>query len=111
MKQTIERITQFVTDMVSPEQIILFGSVAVNRNNQYSDVDMIIVVDDIENRSYYSELVTQFIRRFSLKADVLVHRKEEINQAEPFSFLAEAVKSGTIIYDKALVANATEKTW
>ncbi|MGH1539067.1 MAG: nucleotidyltransferase domain-containing protein [Arenicella sp.] len=110
MQQTIGRVVQFVTNMIAPEQIILFGSVAAERNNQYSDVDMIIVVDDIENRSYYSDLVTQFIRRFALKADVLVHEKEEICQAKPFSFLAEAVKSGIIIYDKTIVANATEKT-
>lgn len=84
--------------MIRPEQIIAFGSIAERRHNRYSDLDLIVVVNDIENRNYYAELLESFIRRLSLKSDVLIHSGEEIEDAKRYSFLAEAVQSGRIVY-------------
>ena len=98
MHNTISSVVDFIVGMVRPERIILFGSMAEQRHNRYSDMDLIVVIKDIENRCYYVELVESFIHRLSLKSDVLVHSTAEIEGAEKYSFLAEAVQTGRVLY-------------
>ncbi len=98
MRNTLASVVNFAVDMIQPERIIVFGSIAEQRYNRYSDLDLIVVVNDIENRGYYIELLETFIRRLSLKSDILVHSAEEIKAAKRYSFLAEAVQSGRIVY-------------
>ena len=98
MHNTIALVVKFVESMIRPEQIIAFGSIAEQRHNRYSDLDLIVVVNDVENRNYYAELLESFIQRLSLKSDILIHSIADINAAEKYSFLAEAVEGVIIIY-------------
>ena len=102
MKRTIKKIVDYAARVAEPEKIILFGSMAENRNNVYSDVDLLIVSENPDTRKEVKARISSFSNQLSLKVDVLVHSQSELRHASqtPHSFLEAIVKSGIIVYEK-----------
>ena len=100
MKKTIERIVKYASRISEPEQIILFGSLANNTNNVHSDLDLLVISDDITSKKQIAEKIKQYAREFAISADVLVYSKDQIKSEseQPFSFIASILKSGRIVY-------------
>ena len=44
-----EQIVAFIMSKISPERIILFGSYAKGKNNEKSDIDILIIIKNLEN--------------------------------------------------------------
>lgn len=102
MKRTVEKIVGYAVRIAEPDLVILFGSMAENRNNVHSDVDLLIVSENPELKKEIKARINNFTNQLSLKVDVLVHSQSELNQAyqTPHSFLEAIVKSGKIVYQK-----------
>ena len=102
MKKTIEKIVEYAARIAEPDKIILFGSMANGTNDIHSDIDLLIVLDDLNLKKQIVERVVQFEEQYSLKADVLVYSINDLEQAakQPNSFLAGICKSGKILYQK-----------
>lgn len=102
MKNTIERIRDYIIYLIQPETIILFGSVAHGKNNIYSDVDILIVSETTANKSNLAKQIQSFVNEFSLHVDVLIRSQKEVADAcsSQYSFLKEVVKNGKEIYKK-----------
>ena len=103
MTKTIDKIINYAVEITQPQEIILFGSVPEGKNNVHSDVDLLIVTDDTHLKPYFVKQIRAFAREFSLAVDVLIHSKNELENASlsSFSFLGNIVKSGKIIYKKS----------
>lgn len=101
MKRTIAKIVEYAAHVAEPDRIILFGSMAEERNNVYSDVDLLIVSENPETRNEVKAKINSFSNQLSLKVDVLIFSQSEIEQAcqKPHSFLEAIVKSGRIVYE------------
>jgi predicted nucleotidyltransferase len=54
------------------KELILFGSQARGEQSQYSDIDLILLLEDIENASYERENYLPVISDISLKYDTVV---------------------------------------
>jgi len=102
MKRTLERIVDYAAGISEPEMIILFGSMATGKANVYSDVDLLIITDNIFIKKDIIAMVKIFSNELSLKADVLVYTRSEIEGGakEPNSFIEAIMKSGKVVYRK-----------
>ncbi len=102
MKKALEKIINYAVYVTEPDMIILFGSLVGSKNNIYSDVDLLIVSDNVYMRKELEDRISSFAKECSLKADVLIHTTDELEKAmlEPFSFLGTILRSGKIVYNK-----------
>lgn len=83
-------------------KILLFGSYAREDFNEESDIDIIVIVDDIEI-DRYKKLRVKIISEFSLNYDLLlsirVLRNEDFSKYKDSSpFLKNVVKEGISFY-------------
>jgi uncharacterized protein len=103
MNETITKIANYVKHVADPEMIILFGSVAEEKYNEYSDIDLLVVVENNYHRRHYSRQITAYAAEFGLPADVLVYSIQEIEAArlKPLSFLGSVLQKGKIIFEKS----------
>jgi predicted nucleotidyltransferase len=104
MTKTLEKIINYAVKIAQPEEVILFGSVAEGKNNVHSDVDLLIVTDDTYLKSYFEKQIKGFARELSLAVDVLIHSRNELENASlnSFTFLGNIMKYGKIIYKKTV---------
>lgn len=102
INKTLHKIVNYIKIVADPERIILFGSFASGMNNLYSDIDLLLVVENVYKKKIVIRQIGNYISEMALKSDVLVHSKLEIEKAnkDPFSFLGSIVKKGKIIYIK-----------
>jgi predicted nucleotidyltransferase len=103
MKKVIERIAAYAVTVADPEKIILFGSMANETNDVYSDLDLLIVTDRSSDKRQIIEQISQFAQELAMTADVIVCSKRDLENVseERFSLLGGILKSGKIIYKKA----------
>ena len=95
----------------NPYKIILFGSYAKGNQNDNSDIDLMVILDDHHVSKTYEERLNKkiFIRNLVLEInrkiplDILVYSKEELNQIKEYGnyLIDEIEKTGKIIYEKA----------
>lgn len=104
MQKTVNKIIAHAVEIVQPEKIILFGSVASGKNDVYSDIDLLIVTDNSSLKGFFIHQIKNFAREFSLSADVLIYSESELEKASlnATSFLSAVVKHGKIVYKKPL---------
>lgn len=103
MKRTLKKIIDFAVEIAEPEEIILFGSMADETANHFSDVDLLVISQNTEIKDYISEKIVNYSSELSLKTDVLLYSRAQIEREcqQPNSFIAAIIKSGNITYKKA----------
>jgi len=94
-----------------PYKIILFGSYAKGNQDENSDIDLMVILDNNHVSKTYQErlnkkisvknLLLEINRKIPL--DILVYSKEELNIIKKHGnyFIDEIEKTGKIIYEKA----------
>jgi len=94
-----------------PLRIILFGSCAEGKQNENSDIDLMVILDNDHVSETYEErlnkkisvrnLVLDINRKMPL--DILVYSKKELKLIKEHGnyFIDEIERTGTIIYEKA----------
>lgn len=93
----LERLKKY-----GPEKVILFGSQAQGKADEYSDIDLIIIKDS--DKRFIDRLieVSEVLGSDLGKVDVFVYNREEwrrmIESENPFAL--EAIEKGRIIYEK-----------
>src|SRR4051794_36275455 len=100
MKKTLQKIIDFAITIAEPEEVILFGSMADDNSNVYSDVDLLIISEDQSGKKNAIARICNFCKEYCLKADVLIYTNFEL-QSElntPNSFLTAIIKTGKIVY-------------
>jgi predicted nucleotidyltransferase len=92
------------------QKIILFGSLSKNQNSEYSDIDLLIILDidkipqTFEEKMEMKLEIRKTLRHINKKVaiDLLVYTKNEykIMQNEKSSFYEEIIKTGKVLYEK-----------
>ncbi|MDR1248209.1 MAG: nucleotidyltransferase domain-containing protein [Treponema sp.] len=109
-------INEILDDLVfslkpsDPYRIILFGSYAKGNQNENSDIDLMVILDDNHVSKTYAErlnkrisirkLVLEINRKIPL--DILVYSKAELKKIKEHGnyFIDEIEKTGKILYEK-----------
>ncbi len=88
---------------LSPEMIVLFGSVARGTADGDSDMDLMVVMDTDKKRARRSSDVQMALwrRKIVLDADIIVVTPEEYeeNKENEYSFIHEIVSTGRVVYE------------
>jgi predicted nucleotidyltransferase len=94
----------------NPDRIILFGSYANGKQNENSDIDLMVVLDDNHVSKTYQERLDKKMRvRKSVRdinrkyaLDLLVYSKEELNilKKQGNQFIEDIERTGKVIYEK-----------
>lgn len=102
MKRTIEKIVDFAVRVAEPEMIILFGSMADERDNLFSDVDLLVISENTHIKEYVRSKIESYSSELSLQTDVLIYSRKEIeNESQNSnSFITAVLKSGKVVYDR-----------
>lgn len=94
------RIVECFRDL-HPERIILFGSAAREETDQWSDVDLILVVPT--EKRFLDRLEDAYLRwTLPFAADILVYTPAEFETmiAEENPLICEALAHGVVLYEK-----------
>lgn len=102
LKNTIEKIINYAAYVTEPQKIIIFGSMAIDTANVFSDLDLLIISDNSINRKEACVRIKSYASQFCLKTDVLIYSEQELENAHksPNSFLEAVYKSGKIVFKK-----------
>ena len=92
----LERIKQQIIEHYSPIKIILFGSLAKKQIKPTSDIDICIIANTSDKRSFVNKLYAEIDTKFLIYTE----KEWEILEDEETSFLYKILKEGEIIYGR-----------
>ncbi len=103
-KELLNEVTERLVSTYHPLEIYLFGSHAWGHPTQESDLDLLIVVENSQEKSYKRAMAGHLaLHGMMLSKDILVLTKDEFNRlAEDITTLMHRVKKeGKKIYARA----------
>lgn len=101
---TIEEVTKRLIEVYNPVAIYLFGSYAWGTPTEESDLDLLIVVDESDEKSYKRPVAGyRALRGLRLSKDLIVKTQKEFeNSASNVTTLLYKIKEdGELIYARA----------
>ncbi|MCK5852009.1 nucleotidyltransferase domain-containing protein [bacterium] len=105
-EKILKEITSAIVNAISPEQIIFFGSRVNGKNNQNSDIDLLIVEKEpfslIKSRRKDLKIIRQALSKFYIPKDILLFSKNEVEYWKDAvnHVIAKAYKTGRVLYEK-----------
>lgn len=101
MKRTLEKIINYAAGIAEPEMIILFGSMADEITNVFSDVDLLVVSENTIFKKDIIDKIVSYSSELSIKTDALIYSRSEIEREsqESNSFIAAIIKSGKVVFE------------
>jgi predicted nucleotidyltransferase len=102
--QVIEEVKNRLVKAYDPIAIYLFGSYAWGTPNEDSDLDILIVVDASEEKSYKRPILGyQALRGLNISKDIIVHTKDVFDRRsnEITTLEYKIKKDGRILYARA----------
>ncbi|MDN5347182.1 MAG: uncharacterized protein PWP65_746 [Clostridia bacterium] len=103
LREELGRISRIIIENCRPEKIILFGSLAGGKVNEYSDLDLVVVMNTdmrfVERLLFLAKLTNPRVG-----VDFLVYTPEEFRQMledDNLFLKEEVVKKGVVVYDSA----------
>lgn len=80
-------------------RVVLFGSVADNRPTPASDIDILIIVDNCQERFLDRPLLfRRYFEGIGLGTDIFVYTNNEVVQG--MAFVNTALKKGKVLFNK-----------
>ncbi len=97
-------ITRQLVAEFQPEQVILFGSYAWGHPMPDSDVDIMVIVADSEQKPYArSTRAHRCLRGIRIPMDILVRTRAEFDKYRhvPASFQHKIITEGKVLYERS----------
>ena len=101
IKRIIERYKQELKNLgINPEKIVLYGSYARGKPRPESDIDLIVVSDDLKNLNLRERLEVLGLAAGKVfePIEALGYTSEEIESEEKGSFVEEILNSVSLVY-------------
>lgn len=98
----VDEAIRRIVDAVDPRTIIVFGSVARHEARDHSDLDLLVIFDEVEDRKRtYASIDKQFIG-LKLPFDLFVLSRDEFigHKDRRYSFVHEMATTGKVVYEK-----------
>ncbi len=101
--KVIKKIVQRILSVAQPDRIILFGSAATGQMNRDSDIDLLIVEPQIEDRRAEYVRVRRALRDFDYPFDILFITTQWFEESKNVigGIAYPAHKHGKVIYEAA----------
>lgn len=97
----VKQIVNKIVAAVHPVKIILFGSYARGDMREGSDIDILVVENEVKNKGKEMVKLRSVIGNVGVGVDVLVYSNREIEERGhlPGTALYEALKEGRTLYE------------
>jgi predicted nucleotidyltransferase len=101
IRQMVKEYVNELESIIKVQKVILYGSYASGRPNEWSDVDIAIISSDFEgmNRLERQELLASKHLNCSPYLEPLGYSLKEYENAHPLTFLGEIKRTGKVIYE------------
>ena len=85
-----------------PARILLFGSRARGTDNRWSDVDLLVVMDAVEDKRRAAVEMRQALGNLTVSKDIVVTTPDEIARRGNVvgSVLRAALREGKVVYER-----------
>lgn len=103
-RDLIEKVKNLLVNAYNPLEIYLFGSYAWGHPSRDSDLDLVIVVEKSDEKSYKRPLIAyDALIDINIPTDIIVYTKDEFeNRAKKITTLCYKIKSeGKLIYARS----------
>lgn len=96
----IASAVRLLADAAHPDRIVLFGSHARGDADEGSDIDLLVIEPEVEDRAREMVRLRRVLRPLRVPFDVLVYSREEVERwgKQPGSALYWALKEGKVLY-------------
>ena len=100
MTDLLAEITRRIREVSDPEQIILFGSRARGDSQPDSDVDLLIIKDNIESTRVEAGRIYRALSNIALPIDVVVVRPAYVERYKDIigTIVRPALREGKVLY-------------
>ena len=101
MNQTVINIIEDIKTNYNPEMVILFGSYALNRQTEESDIDL-LVIKETDKRPLWRRVDALLAVKSKIPVVILVYTPKEFETfiKDKKSFLYNIYSSGKIVFNK-----------
>jgi len=100
----IDKIIPLIVSLVSPDQIILFGSYARGDYKEKSDIDLLIIKKNLKNEREINNILykTFFDNKINIPVDLIsIDYNKYIELSNEIGYIYKTIKEqGKIIYGK-----------
>jgi len=102
LEKELHRILATLIEEYKPEKIILFGSLATGRIDEWSDIDLLIIKETDKRPLDRALEVYTLLGDYSEPMDVIVYTPAEVELLlnEGSFFVAEILAEGKALYEK-----------
>jgi len=100
----IQEISDILVKNVHPRKIILFGSYARGDASDDSDLDLLIVKDEVSNKRSEMVEARRLLSHLRVPVDILVTTEDHLNSSwkdYPGTYLYDATREGIVLYEMA----------
>lgn len=102
MDSLVKQISDIIVSEIDPEKIILFGSRAMNQDNQDSDYDFLIIKSFSGNHRPYLKKVYTRLVDFDVPVDLILISENQLeeNNNNKYFIYKNAIQNGKSVYEK-----------
>lgn len=99
--KTLTEVVAKIVATAHPTKVILFGSCARNEMRKDSDLDLLVIEEQLKNKGKEMVRLRNVIGNIGVGVDVMVCSQQEVNEWGhlPGSALYSALKEGKILYE------------
>lgn len=98
--ETLQAAIDAVAADGKPNRIMLFGSYARGDARDDSDVDLLVIEDEVSDRAREMVRLRRLLRPLRVPADILVYSEDEVTRwgDQPGSALYWALREGKVVH-------------
>ncbi|MBA7655669.1 hypothetical protein ES703_63576 [subsurface metagenome] len=103
LQEELRRIIAILVEKYQPEKMVLFGSLAAGRINEWTDIDLLII-KETEKRPLDRALEAYcLLGNYREPMDIIVYTPAEVELLlrEGSFFVSEVLTEGKVLYEKA----------
>ena len=104
-EESIDQMVQRIVERFHPLRVILFGSHARGTAHQWSDVDLLVVLEQTTNSRESAVEIGDTLADLCIAKDIIVSTPEEIARRGdfPWGVLFSALREGKVLYALSLI--------
>ena len=99
-EEIIKKMTRRIAEHFQPERIVLFGSWARGEQTPDSDVDLLVIMPQVEDRRALRVAMRRLVNGMGLPKDIIVLSSDEFETKRkiPGTIAYPADKEGKVLY-------------
>jgi predicted nucleotidyltransferase len=99
----LEQIKDIIVSSINPRKIILFGSYAYGKPHKGSDIDILVIVDQLHgSRREMRIKIRRLLRKYLIAKDIIIATVKDLEEWEnvPQAFLTQIIEKGRVLYER-----------